>query len=645
MPKYGSRNITPAPPLPMTREEMSTRGWNELDVLLISGDAYVDHPAFGIAVLARLLEHHGYRVGVVAQPRWDSTENISRLGAPRLFVGISAGSTDSMLALRTSHRKNRKFDRCSEGGQPGKRPPRAGIVYSHLAREAFGDVPIILGGVEASCRRFTYYDFWQDRLRKPYLIDAKADLLVWGMGEQASLEIARRLEKGQRDLSSIPSTCRICREPQEYETISSQNLMKLPSFEKIMEDPYHLITSGKILESASRKRPVPRIFQGFQNRGILAEPPPPVETGRSLDKYFELPYTRAAHPIYKKPIPALDTVKWSITSHRGCFGGCSFCSVSIHSGHKIGNRTTASLVREAAGLTRMKGFHGTITDVGGPTANMYKMGCRTGAKGGSCRRVSCLYPSICSDLNTSHDSWLDMLEKIRGVPGVSSVRVASGIRHDLILENREALWPLLLHYTGGRMRVAPEHVAGKVLRLMRKRDSACFNEFMNLFNKTKKKCPKKVEAAAYFMTSFPGSGPWETDLLARALQSWGINNYEVQCFTPTPATMATAMFFAQKDEKGKPLDVQKDDRSRKESTTLLEENDKKRQKQDRPERTQPKGAEPRSQKPKNKTSSFEKPKSKKQRDKKQSCKKQSGKKRETKKQKNRKRNRWREKKT
>lgn len=618
----------------MTREEMNTRGWNELDILLISGDAYVDHPAFGIAVLARLLENHGYRVGVVAQPRWDSTEDISRLGAPQLFVGISAGSTDSMLALRTSHRKNRKFDRCSEGGQTGKRPPRAGIVYSHLARQAFGDVPIVLGGVEASCRRFAYYDFWQDRLRKPYLIDAKADLLVWGMGEQACVEIARRLATGQRDLSGITSTCRIISESSEIALNPSEHLMKLPSFEKIIEDPYQLVNASKMLETASRMRPAPRIFQGFENRGILAEPPPPVETGRSLDKYFELPYTRNAHPIYKKPIPALDTVKWSLTSHRGCFGGCSFCSVSLHSGHKIGNRTTASLVREAAGLTRMKGFHGTITDVGGPTANMYKMGCRTGAKGGRCRRVSCLYPSICSDLNTSHDSWLDMLEKLRGVSGVSNVRVASGIRHDLILENRDALLPLLLHYTGGRMRVAPEHVGGKVLRLMRKPESARFTEFMDLFKKTKRKCPNKIEAAAYLMTAFPGSGPWETNLLARALQSWGINNYEVQCFTPTPATTATAMFFAQKDEKGKPLDVQKDDRSRKEST-LLEEPDKNRQNHERPVRAQPKRAEPKSKKQKNKISSFEKPKGKKQ----------SGKKRETKKQRNMKSNRRRDKKT
>ncbi len=552
----------------MTRKEMDERGWSALDVLLVTGDAYVDHPAFGVSVIARILEKHGYRVGIAPQPRWDTIEDLLRMGSPELFVGITAGANDSMSALRTAHRKNRRFDRCTPGGRAGKRPPRAAIVYAQLARRAFGDIPIILGGIEPSTRRFVHYDFWQHDIRRSCLADAKADLLVYGMGERACLEIARRLSNGMNDLTNIPGTCRIVSNPPDHCTDEDKKSIVLPSLEDIKKDPRLLIDASKIIETCIRKRPFPHLYQEFEDRGIIAEPPPPHENGRALDAYYELPYTRNAHPLYNESVPALDTVRWSLTSHRGCFGGCSFCSVALHAGYRIGSRTTASLVREARTMVRMQNFRGAITDVGGPTANMYKMGCRSGAKGGKCNRVSCLHPSICADLNTSHSEWLKMLKAIRLVPGVKHVRVASGIRHDLILENPEALLPILLHYTGGRMRVAPEHVAGKVLRLMRKPDGDRFGEFVDLFMKTSRKCPRKVELAAYLMTSFPGSGTWERDLLARMLQTRQVNHYEVQCFTPTPGTTASAMYFARCDDRKKPLFIPSDDRSRKKSTLI-----------------------------------------------------------------------------
>ena len=543
---------------------MEARGWASLDVLLVTGDAYVDHPAFAVALLGRLLESQGYQVGIVAQPRWDTLEDIKHLGAPRLFVGISAGSTDSLVANHTAHRKGRRYDRCSPGGRSGLRPDRATLVYAHLARRAFGDIPIILGGMEASCRRLSHFDFWQGRIRRPLLFDAKADLSVYGMGEGAILEVARRLREGGSDLSGIPGTCRIVSSPPS----SPPAVQLLPSFDEVREDNSKLNRIAHVSELATKRSPSPRLYQAVDDRGLLVEPPAPVESGRALDRYYELPYTREAHPSYREPVPALDTVRWSLTSHRGCFGGCSFCSLALHTGHKIGSRTPASLVREARGLTRKPRFPGTLTDVGGPTANMYKMGCRSGAKGGRCGRPSCLFPNVCGDLNTSHTPWLSLLEKLREVPGITEVRVASGIRHDLLLEAPHALGPLLEHHVGGRLRVAPEHVAGKVLRLMRKPTGATFEKFVRAFNKVRRRSSHPVSLSAYLMTAFPGSGPWERGLLARALQTWKIHHVEVQCFTPTPATSATAIYASGRDHKGKEVGVVRADGARKASTQL-----------------------------------------------------------------------------
>ena len=560
----GSKFLQRDAPLPMTRAEIEARGWDSLDILLITGDAYVDHPAFAVALLGRLLESQGYRVGIVAQPRWDTPEDIQRFGIPRLFVGISAGSTDSLVANHTAHRKGRRQDRCSPGGRPGLRPDRATLVYAHLTRRAFGGIPIILGGIEASCRRLSHFDFWQGRIRRPILFDAKADLSVFGMGEGAILEIARRLRKGDSDLSGISGTCRVVSEPPSDKI----PIHSLPSFEAVREDPSKLHQIAHISGLVSKRVPSPRLYQTVGERGLLVEPPPPVESGRALDRFYELPYTREAHPSYGEPIPALDTVRWSLTSHRGCFGGCSFCSLALFTGHKIGSRTPSSLVREARGLTKMPGFPGTLTDVGGPTANMYKMGCRSGAKGGRCKRASCLFPTICGDLNTSHTPWLSLLEKLRNVAGIEGVRVASGIRHDLLLEAPHALGPLLEHHVGGRLRVAPEHVAGKVLRLMRKPTGATFEKFVKLFKKIRRRGSSPVSLSAYLMTAFPGSGPWERSLLAQALQTWGIQNCEVQCFTPTPATTATALYASGRDLKGKDVPVTREDGARKASTHL-----------------------------------------------------------------------------
>jgi uncharacterized radical SAM protein YgiQ len=568
---------------------MEARGWDELDVLLITGDAYVDHPAFGAAVIGRVLEAAGYRVGIVAQPSWGSTADIASLGRPRLFVGVTAGATDSMVALRTPHRKKRGSDRMSPGGRAGLRPPRATLVYANLVKQAFGDTVVVLGGVEASLRRFSHYDFWQDGIRRSFLLDTKADLLVYGMGERAAVEIARRLAAGRRDLTEIPSTC-FARKATAERVAAETKTVELPSHEEVESDPGTLCAMAEKMERSLRKRPPSRLVQRAGDLEVVQVPPLPVDSGRELDRYYELGYTRRAHPSYREPIPALETVRWSLTSHRGCFGGCSFCSVAMHEGWQVASRTRASLVREARELARAPGFPGVIADVGGPTANMYRMGCKSGARGGRCERVSCLHPNVCPHLNTDHSAWMEMLQALRKIENVSQVRVASGLRHDILPEDEPLIARFCRHHVAGRVRLAPEHGDGKVLELMRKPRASVFSEVVSRLraiarsrgsrkhpnSKTRSRQPKRphpstkpsFELEIYLMTAFPGSTAKEKSLLSKLLSQWGVRAYDVQCFTPTPLTAATAMYAAGTDLRGKPLQVVRSDRGRKRSTLI-----------------------------------------------------------------------------
>lgn len=620
--------------LPINRKEMLQRGWSALDVLLISGDAYVDHPAFGTAVIGRVLENAGYRVGIVAQPRWDTLADISRFGTPRLFVGISAGAVDSMLALRTAHRKNRKRDRYSPAGRPGLRPPRATLVYANLSRRAFPQTPVILGGLEASLRRFTHFDFWQDKIRRSFLLDAKADLLVYGMGEQAVLAIAARLAAGKTDLTHIAGTC-FAASVADWQTAvagakdtpaaaallpfhasapaarpspkrkpptpATPRTIQLPTHQAIMKDRRQLCALVRQQQEVLHARPPVYLTQVAGDQVVIQVPPPPPENGRSLDAYYELDYTREAHPSYRDPVPALETVRWSVTAHRGCFGGCAFCAIALHQGPRIGSRTVGSLVREVRRLARTKGFAGVISDVGGPTANMYRMGCKSRARDGRCKRASCLHPTVCPHLNTDHRAWLKMLRALRAIPGVETVRVASGIRHDILPADDAVVAELLRHHIAGRLRVAPEHGDGKVLNLMRKPRAQTFAAFVSRFRKISRRLLTKSRNSnnpcnpphngsppptleAYLITAFPGSSKAERPLLSRLLADWGICHYDVQCFTPTPGTAATAMYLAETDLRQKPLHVTKSDRARKQSTRVEMRHEKTR-KRKRPKKS------------------------------------------------------------
>ncbi len=544
--------------LPVSRADMDHRGWDRLDVLLVSGDAYVDHPAFGVPLLARLLDAHGFRVGIVAQPRWDVPDDFARLGRPRLFCGISAGSLDSMLAHYTAFRKKRGEDACTPGGKPGARPNRAAIVYSHLARRAFPGLPLVLGGIEASLRRAVHYDFWSDHLRRGILFDAKGDLLVTGMGERAVLEIARRLRDG-REPESIPGTAVI------RNTVPA-GARPLPSLADIRAEPRRLLTATLALEEQVH-RGSDVLVQAHGSRSLVLHPPaPPLEAGE-LERLYELPFTRQAHPDYPEPVPALDMIRWSITALRGCGGGCTFCSLALHQGRHIRSRSRASVLREVKTLTRMPGWKGSVSDIGGPTANLWGASCERDE--GACGRTSCLFPRRCPNLHLRQDAYLALLRAARKLPGVKHVRMGSGIRHDIAIEDPEFCRGLIGEFTGGQLKVAPEHSAEQVLKLMRKTDFSLFQRFRQLFAAATREAAKEQYIVPYIMTAFPGCRKTDMRALAAWFREQGWRPRQVQCFVPTPGTVATAMFYGGCDLKGDPIHVARTDRERLDQHSLL----------------------------------------------------------------------------
>ena len=550
----------------MSRPEMQALGWDELDILLITGDAYVDHPAFGVALLGRWLVAHGFRVGICAQPRWQTVDDLLRMGRPRLFAGITAGALDSMLAHYTAFRKKRHDDAYTPGGKAGARPNRACVVYANLARRAFPGLPLVLGGIEASLRRITHYDFWVDALRRPILFDAKADLLIYGMGEQAILETARRCAAGE-NLTHIPGTAWISRVTASEEGPKADDLLhlpehtaclSLPSHEIMESDPHQLMQATLRLEQHVHRGDAYAV-QMVGNRALVLAPPPPLPDTALMDRLYALPFQRRAHPSYLDAIPADEMLRTSITSHRGCGGGCSFCSLALHQGRRIASRSEASLVDEAKHMAAQPRFSGSISDVGGPTANMWQGRCTLGA---ACRRSSCCHPTVCKSFLTPQKQHVQLLRKILALPGIKHVRVASGIRADLALHDSDAVRAYTVEFTGGQLKVAPEHCAAAVLDHMRKPPLEVFERFLAAFQQLSHHTGREQYVIPYLMSAFPGCTDEHMYELSRWLKLRHWTPQQVQCFIPTPGTVATAMFYSGADEKGQPLYVARTDADR-----------------------------------------------------------------------------------
>ncbi|MGA2497221.1 MAG: YgiQ family radical SAM protein, partial [Tepidisphaeraceae bacterium] len=561
-------------------------GWDQLDVLLVSGDAYVDHPSFGISLLGRWLVHHGYRAGIVAQPRWTTPEDILRMGRPRLFAGVSAGAMDSMLAHYTAFRKKRSDDAYTPGGLAGARPNRAAIVYSSLVKQAFPKLPIVLGGIEASLRRITHFDFWTDKLRRSILLDAKADLILYGMAERGILAVAERL-RDAADRSEVPTDrnvrpggAAVLADPsipgaayigQESALPAGVPVIHLPSHEEMLADPKRLMAATLAMEQHVHHANAFAV-QRVEGKSLILTPPRPLDNGE-LDELYTLPFTREPHPWYDKPIPAADMIRFSINSHRGCAGGCSFCTLASHQGRTIRSRSAASILKEAEAMARHPRFTGSISDVGGPSANMW--GGHYSDDPAHCRRASCLFPSVCPHFAVDQMRIVELLRQVRTVHGVKHVRVASGVRHDLALKDHEYIRALVREFVGGQLKIAPEHLSDEVLRLMRKPGPKAFEEFLDVFAGECEAAGKEQFVIPYLISAFPGCTTQHMRQLGQWLTRRGWQPQQVQCFIPLPGTVAAAMYYAGIDASGRPIPVARSDAERLQMHYMLFPKDRK----------------------------------------------------------------------
>jgi len=547
------------PFLPTTRAEVEARGWRELDVVIVSGDAYVDHPAFGPPLIARFLEGRGFKVGFLAQPDWRSAEPFRALGRPRLFFGIAAGNMDSMLNRLTAQKKNRGEDQYSPDGRRDLRPDRATIVYANRAREAFPGVPIVLGGIEASLRRIAHFDYWSGTVRRSILLDAKADLLVFGMGERAVWEIARRLHAGEemsriRDIrgTAFPVNAGEAEAFAAWpsETVTDGRVVVLPSLEEVSADKRKYALASRILHYETNPYNARPLLQRDRpdGSGVYFNPPAlPLETA-DMDELYDLPFNRAPHPKYDGArVPAFETVKDSLVIMRGCFGGCTFCSITEHEGRVIQNRSAESVLRELRALKRNPEFHGVVSDLGGPTANMYQMRCESEKFESKCRRLSCVHPQICEHLKTDHGPLIDLMKRVRQEPGIKHVHVASGVRTDLVVDGErggEYLDELTRHHVGGQLSVAPEHVSGETLTLMKKPGIESYDRFTEQFRCASESAGKDQYLVPYFISGHPGSTLADMIELALYLKRKGYRPRQVQDFIPTPMSLAATMYHS-----------------------------------------------------------------------------------------------------
>ena len=529
---------------------MAALGWEELDILLISGDAYVDHPSFGTAILGRWLVHHGYRVGVVAQPRWTAPDDLKVMGRPRLFAGVTAGALDSMVAHYTAFRKKRNDDAYTSGGVAGKRPNRACIVYSSLVKQAFPKLPIVLGGIEASLRRTSHYDFWTDQIRRPIILDAKADVVLYGMAERGILELAQHVEDAQ-DMYGVSGAAFMGESP-------GGDVMVLPAHEEIATDPRKLMEATLATERHVLHANQVAVQQ-VEGRTLVMTAPRPL-SGPELDALYALPFTRDPHQSYVQPIPAADMIRFSMTSHRGCAGGCSFCTLAAHQGRTIKSRSGKSLLDEATVFTHHPKWNGSITDVGGPSANMWGGACSDDPS--QCQRASCVSPGICPHFIVDQMQMLELLDEMKQVPKMKHVRIASGVRYDLALQDRKYISALVRDYVGGQLKIAPEHFSDQVLRLMRKPNQKVFEQFLDIFDQECKAAGKEQYVIPYLLTAFPGCTSRDMEYLADWLKRRGWRPQQVQCFIPLPGTVAAAMYHAGIDTQGRPIYVPKSDAER-----------------------------------------------------------------------------------
>jgi uncharacterized radical SAM protein YgiQ len=545
--------------LPTTQEEIQQLGWEPLDVILVSGDSYIDSPYIGIAVIGKILVQAGYRVGVIAQPDIHSAQDISRLGKPRLFWGVTAGSVDSMVANTTASRKKRRTDDYTPGGVNDRRPDRATIVYSNLIRRYFKDTaPIVLGGIEASLRRIAHYDFWSDRIRRSVLFDAKADILVYGMGEKAVLALAERLQAGQ-DIQDVRGICLIASE-------KPNDALELPAYELVRDDKNAFIDMFHSFYLNNDPHTAKKLYQRQDTRYLVQNPPAEYLSQAELDQVYALDFERAQHPYYARlgKVKALETIRFSIPTHRGCYGECNFCAIAVHEGRTVRWRSQESIVAEAVRMTRHPDFKGYIFDVGGPTANMYGYECEKKIAHGSCPAKRCLSPELCPVLEIDHSQQLALLRRLRKVGGVKKVFVASGIRYDLLLADQAHgdayLQEVVMHHTSGQLKVAPEHTEDHVLARMGKPGSRELLEFKRRFDSLSRSARKKQYLTYYMIAAHPGCRQEDMRRLkVFASQKLKITPEQVQIFTPTPSTYSSLMYYTEMDPfTRQPIFVEKD---------------------------------------------------------------------------------------
>jgi uncharacterized radical SAM protein YgiQ len=534
--------IRQPPFLPLSSEEGQRLGIDRFDVILITGDAYVDHPSFGTALIGRALWDAGFSVGIIAQPDWKSGADVAKLGAPRLFFGISSGNVDSMVNNFTPNLKRRSDDVYSPGGIP-KRPDRAVIVYANRIHERFPDTPVVLGGIEASLRRFAHYDYWQDRVRQAILADAPADLLAFGMAERQMVEIARRLSAGEhipslRDIRGTAYTMEIA----AWRSHRPQGMVEIPGFSEVSENKAAYARAFALHYGEQDPVCGRPVAQPHPKTVVIQNPPAPPMTALELDHIYELPFSREVHPSYKQPIPALEPVRFSVTSHRGCFGGCSFCALTHHQGRIIQGRSIGSLVREVTRMTKMPGFKGIVQDVGGPTANMYGLSCDLWESSGACRDKHC--SPACRTLHTGHSAQCELLTALRQIPGVRKVFIGSGVRYDLVLADQSGyLEQICDHHVSGHLKVAPEHIAHNVTTIMNKPPQEVFDRFRTRFSLLQQGKPKKQYLLPYFMSGHPGCTVEDMIQLAEYIRDNNLYTEQVQDFTPTPMSVSSCMYY------------------------------------------------------------------------------------------------------
>lgn len=605
---YWAKRFGTAKMLPMTRAEMDALGWDSCDIILVTGDAYIDHPSFGMALVGRLLEAQGFRVGIIAQPDWQNASAFKALGKPNLYFGITAGNMDSMVNRYTADRKIRSDDAYTPDAAPNKRPDRAVLVYSQRCREAYSNVPLVVGSIEASLRRIAHYDYWSDKVRRSILVDSKADILLYGNAERALVELSHRIAKGEKvaDIQDIRGTAFLRKQiPEGWDEIESTKLdrpgtvdkpvdpyemkmgkadascatdeskpkldlpegtkaieivrkpkadrskqvVRLPDYEEVSKDPILYAHASRVLHLEANPGNARALVQKHGDREVWLNPPPIPLTTKEMDYVYDMPYARAPHPIYKNAkIPAWEMIRFSVNIMRGCFGGCTFCSITEHEGRIIQSRSEESILKEVEEIRdKVDGFTGVISDLGGPTANMYRIACKSEKIEQSCRKLSCVYPGICENLNTDHSALIQLYRKARAIKGVKKILVSSGLRYDLAVKSPEYVKELVQHHVGGYLKIAPEHSEENVLSKMMKPGMGAYDEFKAMFEKFSAEAGKKQYLIPYFIAAHPGTTDEDMLNLALWLKKYDFRLDQVQNFTPTPMAMATAMYHSGKN--------------------------------------------------------------------------------------------------